>query len=118
MAHWIIDDHGFGGVYYTCSACGKTRNDLYHDVPDDICPDCGEPINDDENEYAEKANSTPSSTTDELITNQEAAKIIREIVAGVVIPRGCAKTTGILMRIAALCKAIEVLEGDSNADIQ
>lgn len=55
MAHWIIDDWGFAGTYYTCSACGKR----YWDILDDIsgispCPCCKSPIDEDENVYMTK----------------------------------------------------------------
>lgn len=111
MAHWIIDDHGFGGQYYQCSECGTT----FYYAPDDICPHCGAEINDDENEYVEDAKNTSLTTTDELMSNQKAAAIIKEMIAGsFVVARGSTKTTGLLMRIAALCKAVEVLEGTSD----
>ena len=52
MAHWIIDDHGFGGTYYTCSACGKIYWDILDPVSStDSCPCCKSPINEDENVY-------------------------------------------------------------------
>lgn len=52
MAHWIIDDHGFAGVDYKCSACGRTWNIYYNDVSmSEECPNCGSPIDDDANEY-------------------------------------------------------------------
>lgn len=55
MAHWIIEDHGFGGQYYTCSNCGEVWNDIFHDVGgEDSCPACGEPIDIDENEYIDE----------------------------------------------------------------
>ena len=52
MAHWIIDDWGFGGSYYKCSHCGESWWDILDDINmEDYCPNCGEPINDDDNEY-------------------------------------------------------------------
>lgn len=52
MAHWIIDDHGFGGMFYTCSKCGATYCDIFNDVGgEERCPDCNSLINDDENVY-------------------------------------------------------------------
>lgn len=52
MAHWIIDDHGFGGQFYRCSKCGDSWCDIYDDhLSDDVCPSCGEPIDHDKNEY-------------------------------------------------------------------
>ena len=52
MAHWIIDDHGFGGTFYTCSECGK----LYWDIHDDggggeECPYCSSSMDTDANVY-------------------------------------------------------------------
>lgn len=55
MAHWIIDDHGFGGQYYKCSECGDSWCDIYNDhLSDDNCPSCGAEINHDATEYIEK----------------------------------------------------------------
>ena len=57
MAHWIIEDHGFGGTTYTCSRCRDSWNDIYRDVSaEDNCPTCGYPMND-ENEYVEQKKS-------------------------------------------------------------
>ena len=54
MAHWIIEDHGFGGQYYRCSECRESWCDIYKDVSmEETCPHCGAPINEDENEYLE-----------------------------------------------------------------
>lgn len=53
-AHWIIEDHGFGGTSYMCSECRESWNDIYHDVSmEDTCPHCGAFINDDDNKYIE-----------------------------------------------------------------
>ena len=48
MAHWIIEDKGFGGQVYTCSYCRNSWNDLYHPTVGqwDICPWCHEKIDD------------------------------------------------------------------------
>lgn len=52
MAHWIIDDHGFGGRFYRCSECGSHWCDIYNDhLGEDNCPNCGAPIDEDDNEY-------------------------------------------------------------------
>lgn len=54
MAHWIIEDHGFGGQIYTCSECRESWNDIYSNVSmDETCPNCGALINEDETEYIE-----------------------------------------------------------------
>lgn len=63
MAHWIIEDHGFGGAWYKCSSCGKSWYDLLEKVPrGDNCQSCGEPINEDENEYIEDKPKRRSNT--------------------------------------------------------
>lgn len=55
MAHWIIEDHGFGGTLYRCSECRESWNDIFQDVSMECrCPNCGSPINDDETEYVDK----------------------------------------------------------------
>lgn len=54
MAHWIIEDKGFGGQQFRCSECGYSYNDIYEDhAYDEPCPGCGAVINDDKNEYIE-----------------------------------------------------------------
>lgn len=59
MAHWIIEDHGFGGQTYICSNCRNAWNDLYHyDILKDNCPECGEDIDKDANEYIEEIKKT------------------------------------------------------------
>lgn len=59
MAHWIIDDRGFGGTYYKCSECGENWCDIYSDVSmEESCPNCGALINEDEVEYIEKKKKT------------------------------------------------------------
>lgn len=44
------------------------------------------------------------------MTNKEAANILRNMVNGWLYPRGNDKTTIILYRLAAMMKAIELLE--------
>lgn len=52
MAHWIIDDHGFGGSWYRCSKCGSSHWDILDDVcGEEFCPDCGATIDWDANVY-------------------------------------------------------------------
>lgn len=52
MAHWIIEDHGFGGQFYRCSECRKSWCDIFQDVSmEDNCPNCGVAIDEDETEY-------------------------------------------------------------------
>ncbi|MBR5796379.1 MAG: hypothetical protein IKY26_09565 [Erysipelotrichaceae bacterium] len=54
MAHWIIEDNGFGGQTYRCSNCREAWNDLYDDISrEDVCPECGESIDEDNTEYIE-----------------------------------------------------------------
>lgn len=54
MAHWIIEDHGFGGQIYRCSNCRESWNDLFNDCCGwDICENCGETIDEDATEYVE-----------------------------------------------------------------
>ena len=57
MAHWIIEDKGFGGVVYKCSNCGEVWNDYYCKFPKDFCACCGEDIDDDAEEYIEENNN-------------------------------------------------------------
>lgn len=56
MAHWIVDDRGFGGVYYRCSDCRGSWCNIYSDVSDgdETCPNCGAAMNEDETEYVEE----------------------------------------------------------------
>ena len=55
MAHWIIEDKGFGGTIYQCSNCGELWNDLFQDYGSlECCPFCGEPIDRDKDEYIEE----------------------------------------------------------------
>lgn len=62
MAHWIIEDHGFGGQYYKCSECRESWCDIFHNISmEENCPNCGAPINEDETEYVEKIRKRPCS---------------------------------------------------------
>lgn len=109
MAHWIIEDRGFGGQYYKCSGCGHTFNDLYHDVPDDICPECGVEINEDENEYMDDKPSDYAYKP-HLLTNNEAAGLIKNMLKQWTPARGSTKSMMQLRIIEALSKAAYVLE--------
>lgn len=55
MAHWIVDDRGFGGVFYICSECRESWCDIYSDVSssNEKCPSCGVVMNEDETVYVE-----------------------------------------------------------------
>ena len=56
MAHWRIEDHGFGGQTHWCSECGGCWNDIYYEVSSwDFCPNCNEPIDEGATEYIEFA---------------------------------------------------------------
>lgn len=72
MAHWIIEDHGFGGQIYMCSECRESWNDIYSDVSmEEKCPNCGAPINEDETKYVEKKKINTSFISPSLvITNR------------------------------------------------
>ena len=56
MAHWIIEDKGFGRVYYRCSNCNETWNDLFNSGIGswDVCPNCGKELDDDAIEWVEE----------------------------------------------------------------
>ena len=60
MAHWIIDDYGFGGTGYRCSECGESWCDIYTNVRlgGDQCPSCGAEMNEDETVYLKKGRPT------------------------------------------------------------
>lgn len=50
--HWIIDDHGFGGTFYTCSECKHVMWDGL-DIVDTRrpCPKCFAPLHEGETLY-------------------------------------------------------------------
>ena len=75
MAHWIIEDHGFGGQTYRCSNCREAWNDLYYDdILKNVCPACGEFIDEDENEYIEKTIKSVLENMPEVKTYSDYAK--------------------------------------------
>ena len=54
MAHWIIEDKGFGGTVYMCSECRHSWNDIYSDISDkEHCPICKSTMDRDQDEYIE-----------------------------------------------------------------
>lgn len=57
MAHWIVADKGFGGVYYTCSNCKESWWDIYEQGMStwEKCPNCGEELEEDHEEYVEES---------------------------------------------------------------
>ena len=77
MAHWIVDDRGFGGTYWICSACKDSFCDLFHDVSSitEECPTCGSHMDEEAVEYLkEEVNKTT------FITAKEArSKIMKDI---------------------------------------
>lgn len=82
MAHWIIDDHGFGGQFYKCSNCGDTWCDIYNNVSmEEQCPSCGEPIDEDATEYIEKAkNRLPIQLRDTYKYLREYEKLEHKVI--------------------------------------
>lgn len=116
MAHWVIDDHGFGGMDYTCSNCGEVFTDLFYDMPGDCCPKCQTTINDDENEYCN--GMLTNIPTVHLLTNEEAADIIENIITGITMPKRCGKTMAITLRkMEALCKAVNLLRNTPDDEV-
>ncbi len=56
MAHWIIEDKGFGGCVFTCSNCKDSWNDIHHSGVGqwDKCPSCHEKMDHDKDEYVDE----------------------------------------------------------------
>ena len=78
MAHWIIEDHGFGGQTYRCSDCRDSWNDIYYNVSmEDFCPSCGAPIDEDKNEYVEKKKKNPPSFINPALVITDRVKTIQ-----------------------------------------
>lgn len=57
MAHWIIEDKGFGGMYYRCSNCKESWCDIFDRGMSHwkTCPNCGEVLEEDAEEYIDVA---------------------------------------------------------------
>ena len=106
MAHWIIEDRGFGGQYYRCSECRESWCDIYTNVSrEDKCPNCGASINDDDNVYLDRnpfrtTYSTVSSTIrkyDELdtklfqLTGYSIEQLVELFAAGYTLEPPCYK---------------------------
>lgn len=75
MAHWIIEDKGFGGVVYRCSNCRESWNDYYSKFPKDYCRCCGEDIDEDANEYIEELKKT------RIIGKWEGIPVVKKVEA-------------------------------------
>lgn len=77
MAHWIIDDKGFGGCYYRCSECGEGFWDIFDDVSgEDNCPRCGAPIDTDDNVYLDEIRPAKKLKRYILFTLEELEDLI------------------------------------------
>lgn len=63
MAHWIVDDQGFGGVSYKCSNCGE-----YEYRVKEKCSNCGIEM-DEENVYLDEINPPKKKIDDKQILN-------------------------------------------------
>lgn len=73
MAHWIIEDQGFSGTWYTCGNCGYRWNDIYwKHSSSGLCPNCGAEIDVDKSVYVKDEPRvsivSPRLTYDELET--------------------------------------------------
>lgn len=51
MAHYIIDNHGHGFIFYQCSNCGAFFDETNRKPYTYSCAKCGVTINPDENVY-------------------------------------------------------------------
>lgn len=63
MAHWIVDDKGFGGVFYQCSNCGE-----YEYRFEEKCSNCGAEM-DEESVYLDEINPPKKKVDDKHILN-------------------------------------------------
>lgn len=62
MAYWIVEDHGFCGQHYRCSNCRNVWIDTYEDIPENACPKCGRPINQNKTKYIDKPKKHKTET--------------------------------------------------------
>ena len=52
MTHRIIDDHGFGGMYYKCSECGESQWDILDKhCGGETCSNCGAAMDEEDTVY-------------------------------------------------------------------
>lgn len=64
MAHWIIEDDGFGVQNYKCSSCKSIWSDAFYGVSSvDKCPECREQINKNENKYIDNLKNKKETLT-------------------------------------------------------
>ena len=81
MAHWIIEDYGFGGERYECSNCKEVWSGLFNDCGTwEICENCGEFINQDENEYVEIKHVNKEDIQDIMIKASNKAGLTRDLL--------------------------------------
>lgn len=74
MAHWIIDDRGFGGCWYECSNCGRSWNNIFENPGMwNECHGCGEKMDEDETQYIENN----KQSINQVMT--QAIKTVREL---------------------------------------
>lgn len=132
MAHWIIEDRGFGGTDFTCSECKDVFNDIYHRIcSDGPCPNCGAVMNEDEAVYlddtrergAEKMDKiqalspqqgmelNEAMTNVRLPTNDEAATVLENMaeIIGLSQGRGSGKSLTIAYQVDALLRGAHAL---------
>ena len=81
MAHWIIEDRGFGGQYYRCSRCNQSWNDLYYNISmDENCPNCRAPIDIDKTEYLEKEHNHSKVVNRDSVADWSPARLLDHIL--------------------------------------
>lgn len=117
MAHWTIEDLGFGGTVYYCSECKDVFNDIYHRIcSDGPCPNCGAVMNEDEAVYLDDTRERSDDTESlypkiRLLTNEEAATVLENMarIIGRSQGRGSGKTLIISQQVEALLKGAHAL---------